>query len=112
MTICSVCINNKVLDRCLRCEADGYSDFEANEPVRGDCRIPVTAADPINSPAHYQHGGIETIDVIRAVLTPDEFRGYLKGTILKYRERAEHKGKRGEDYAKAKWFYDRLEDNT
>jgi len=66
--------------------------------------------DPIDSPAHYNHGGIETIDIIRSMLTPEEFRGYLKGNILKYRERATYKGKTEEDYAKAKKYYDWLKE--
>ena len=65
-------------------------------------------SDPVNSPSHYQHGDIETIEIIRAMLTPEEYRGYLKGNILKYRERAPYKGKTDEDYAKAKRYYDWL----
>lgn len=49
-------------------------------------------ADNVNSPAHYTQGGIETIDYIRAKLTPEEFVGYCKGNILKYVSRASHKG--------------------
>ncbi|WP_246562993.1 DUF3310 domain-containing protein [Paenibacillus montaniterrae] len=49
-------------------------------------------ADNVNSPAHYTQGGIETIDYIRAKLTPEEFIGYCKGNILKYVSRASHKG--------------------
>lgn len=64
--------------------------------------------DNVNSPKHYQHGGIETIDIIQSMLTEDEFKGYLKGNILKYRERANYKGKTEEDFAKAKWYHDRL----
>jgi len=64
--------------------------------------------DNVNSPSHYQHGGIETIEVIQTMLTPEEFRGYCKGNIIKYRERAPYKGKTEEDYAKAKWYFDRL----
>ena len=64
--------------------------------------------DNVNSPSHYQHGGIETIEVIQTMLTPEEFIGYCKGNILKYRERAPYKGKEDEDYAKAKWYFDRL----
>jgi len=65
-------------------------------------------SDPVNSPSHYMHGDIETIEIIRAMLTPEEYRGYLKGNILKYRERAPYKGKTDEDYAKAKRYYDWL----
>lgn len=41
--------------------------------------------DPKSS--HYSVGGIECIDYIKAKLSPDEFRGYLKGNILKYGSR-------------------------
>ena len=65
--------------------------------------------DLVNKPNHYNIGGIETIDIIKAMLTEEEFKGYLKGNILKYRERAEHKGNTEQDYAKAKKYYDWLE---
>lgn len=32
--------------------------------------------------------GFEVIDVIKQVLTPEEFKGFCKGNILKYRLRA------------------------
>ncbi len=62
---------------------------------------------PIVSPPHYTAGGIETIDFIRAKLTPDEFRGFLKGSIIKYLSRANLKGSEEQDYAKAS-FYSRM----
>jgi hypothetical protein len=34
---------------------------------------------------------IECIDAIRAALTPEEFRGFCKGNILKYVWREKHK---------------------
>lgn len=49
------------------------------------------ASDPVEQPSHYKQGGIECIDAIRAALTPDEFRGYCKGNILKYAWRERHK---------------------
>lgn len=33
---------------------------------------------------YYDAGGIETMDIIKAKLTEDEFRGYCKGNALKY----------------------------
>ena len=64
--------------------------------------------DLVNNPKHYKNGGIETIDLIKTFLTPEEWRGYLKGTIYAYRDRAPYKGQTESDYAKAKWYYDRL----
>ena len=61
------------------------------------------APDPVNHPAHYQAGDIECIDAIKAALTPEEFRGYCKGTILAYVWRERHKGG-DEDLRKAGWY--------
>lgn len=38
--------------------------------------------DTVNHPAHYTSGGIECIEAIKASMTPEEFRGYCKGTII------------------------------
>jgi hypothetical protein len=64
-----------------------------------DNAAPVPAADPVHSPAHYTSGGVEVIDILRAKLTPEEFRGFLKGNVIKYMLRAEHKGG-AQDYKK------------
>lgn len=48
--------------------------------------------DNINHPSHYTQGGIECIEAIRAALTPEEFRGYCKGNIIKYAWRERGKG--------------------
>jgi hypothetical protein len=64
--------------------------------------------DQVNQPPHYQGGnGIECIDAIRAALTPEEFRGFCKGNVLKYVWRERHKGG-GESLAKAEWYLQRL----
>ena len=63
--------------------------------------------DPVERPAHYTVGGIETIDYIKAKLSQEEFEGYLRGNILKYISRAPHKNGQ-EDLRKARWYLDRL----
>ena len=68
----------------------------------------ITQADLINSPTHYTAGGLEAIDVIKAKLTPEEYRGYLKGSNLKYMLRANFKGQHDDDISKAAWFLDEL----
>lgn len=57
-------------------------------------------SENVKQPDHYTVGGIETIDFIRAKLTPAEFLGYCKGNVLKYVSRAPYKNGT-EDYAKA-----------
>lgn len=59
----------------------------------------ITLSDPVNSPAHYTAGGIETIDYIEA-----KKLGYNLGNVVKYISRADKKGKRLEDLRKAKWY--------
>lgn len=59
--------------------------------------------DVINHPDHYTTGNIECIEAIEAALTPEEFRGYLKGNILKYVWRERHKGGT-ESIEKANWY--------
>ncbi|WP_424766262.1 DUF3310 domain-containing protein [Paenibacillus sp. sgz302251] len=41
----------------------------------------------VNSPNHYMAGGIETIDYIKAKLTPEQWQGYCLGNIMKYTSR-------------------------
>jgi hypothetical protein len=64
-------------------------------------------SDPVNQPDHYRQGEIECIDAIAAALTPDEFRGYCKGNVLKYVWRERHKGN-AQSLKKARWYLDRL----
>jgi hypothetical protein len=45
--------------------------------------------EAITSPGHYKVcEGLEVVDMIRAVLTPEQFRGYCLGNLIKYRMRA------------------------
>ena len=45
--------------------------------------------EAITSPAHYKVSqGLQVVDMIRHVLTHEEFRGYCLGNIIKYRMRA------------------------
>lgn len=68
---------------------------------------PVVQGDVVNHPPHYTDGGIECIEAIEAALTPEEYRGYLKGNIQKYVWREKHKGGT-ESLKKAQWYLDRL----
>ena len=40
----------------------------------------------------YAHGPIECIDAIKAALSPEEWRGFVKGNVLKYVWREAYKG--------------------
>ena len=64
--------------------------------------------DNVNNPSHYNSGSIECIDAIEAMLSPEEYVGYLRGNSLKYRWRFLYKGKPIEDLQKADWYEQRL----
>jgi len=66
--------------------------------------------DMVNSPPHYNAGGIECIDAIEASMSKEAFRGYLKGNMLKYIWRYENKGGK-EDLDKANWYLTRLRES-
>lgn len=59
--------------------------------------------DNVNHPAHYEThvDGLETIDMIYAVLGPERFESYCRGNALKYLARADRKADTVEDLEKA-----------
>lgn len=59
----------------------------------------------VDHPPHY--GGdteYETIKVLEAWLTPEQFIGFLRGNALKYLSRAGKKSATIEDLQKAEWY--------
>ena len=51
--------------------------------------------------SYYDAGGISTMDIIRAKLTDDQFKGFLIGNQIKYSCRLNHKGDPSRDAEKA-----------
>lgn len=76
-----------------------------------DCQMYKGIVDNVNHPSHYTTGKIEVIDYIEDKLTPEEFRGYIKGNVIKYLAREKHKNG-DEDLCKAKWYLDRFISST
>ena len=64
-------------------------------------------SDVVNHPEHYTSGKIEVIKIIEDQLTPEEYRGYIKGQVIKYITRERYKNGL-EDLKKARWYLDRL----
>ena len=64
------------------------------------------ARDPKSG--HYDFGGVEVQDVIKAKLTPEQYEGWLLGNIIKYSLRCNFKGQKARDHEKiefyAKWL--------
>lgn len=46
--------------------------------------------------SYYDAGGIETIEIIKAKLTPEQFKGYLLGNAIKYNCRMNFKTPRNQ----------------
>jgi|FreactcultuFSWF8_1027224.scaffolds.fasta_scaffold00670_7 hypothetical protein len=69
--------------------------------------LPVKPQTPTN---YYKSGNLETIEIIRSKLTIEEYKGFLRGNILKYMTRAGYKPNNPEssDYKKAKYYLDLL----
>lgn len=63
--------------------------------------------DPVNHPAHYNQGGVECIEAIKAALGQEGFIAYCKGQVVKYLWRADHKGNALQDAEKAEWYLKR-----
>lgn len=64
--------------------------------------------DDVVCPEHYNKGDVECIDAIRASMSGEAFRGYLKGNIEKYMWRYETKKAPVQDLRKARWYLERL----
>lgn len=47
-------------------------------------RVVYEQPDTVSHPAHYTQGGIECKDAIEAALTPEEYRGWIKGSAIAY----------------------------
>jgi hypothetical protein len=96
-------------------ETPWFEPIEDNGCKDGVCPVPWATKpyhpelkpDLVNHPPHYTEGLIECIDAIEAQLTPEEYRGYLKGNIAKYAWRERHKGGT-ESLKKARFYLNRL----
>lgn len=64
--------------------------------------------DTVDKAEHYNKGGVECIDAIKASMSTDEYAGFLKGQVIKYVWRYRHKGKPVEDLKKARYYLDKL----
>lgn len=58
---------------------------------------------------HYTKMEVQPWDVMESVLTPDEFRGFLRGNVIKYAMRAGHK-EGSDDVGKARHYIQKLKE--
>lgn len=88
--------------------SDSMSIYESEKDVE-TMELP-KEDDMVENPNHYVRNGVECINWIRQALTPEEFRGYLKGNVLKYIWRCEDKGAPVRDVRKGGKYCRFLED--
>lgn len=89
-------IDTEHLD-CAKCEK-----FEPLDHIADDSK---KVEDAVNHPNHYNQGGIECIDCIKAALG-ENFIGFLIGNVIKYAYRYKHKNG-VEDLRKCKWYLEK-----
>lgn len=66
--------------------------------------------DAVN-PAHYKVEGLpEAIDIMKHLMTQEQFEGFLWGNILKYAYRYGRKGDEHDTAGKIKWYANRLKE--
>jgi len=61
---------------------------------------------------YYDQGGIEVLNIIEAKLTPEQFKGYLLGNLIKYSCRANWKGQFERDIEKINHYSRRLNETS
>lgn len=57
---------------------------------------------------HYLEMQMQPWEVMQSLLTPEEFRGFLKGNVIKYAMRQGRKGSASEDADKARHYAEKL----
>lgn len=95
------------------CEGCKYNDRPISDPVCITCMShdnePVVVYDNAKNPKHYQlFPDMEVIDVLKKVLTLEEFIGFCKGNVIKYKLRAGEKDDTQTDLNKAKEYQQML----
>ena len=103
--------NTKIKNLVSRIEKlEEVIEKESNMKNQESIFAGVVIEDAVHNPAHYRQGGIECIEAIKASMSEEGFRDYLKGNVMKYIWRYEHKGRVIEDIEKALWYLNRLKD--
>ena len=90
---------------CKECDqyfAEGF--LEANDCIRQE-----NEDDPVNHPSHYNTDKYECIEVLKEILTPEQYSGFCIGNTVKYIWRCGKKdpAKKLEDMEKALFYLDK-----
>ena len=82
-------------------------DLHAGKHLESYVNRTIPYSDEVNSPPHYNQGGIECIDYIYQQLGSG-VRDYILGNVHKYLHRHRFKGQALDDLKKAQWYLNKL----
>lgn len=80
----------------------------SDEYAKAANNLEANLEDVINKPNHYHKGNIDIYEIMQAKLTPEEYKGFCKGNVLKYLLRADLKGNAINDLKKLQFNQERL----
>lgn len=89
------------------CPVD-VSEWDADLFYQHFTLIDADGKESVNHPQHYNQGGIECLDVIKAYYGDDGYEGFCAGNVLKYVMRYKHKENALEDLKKARFYLDEV----
>lgn len=97
-------------ERCMFCDAVNSHSFQAPQESTPAAR---DRADAIQiGGTHYKDMAMQPWDVMQAVLSKEEFIGFLRGNVIKYAMRAGRKPGANDDSQKAKHYAQKLAEVT
>lgn len=104
------CVFDEMDEQMVKKIYNWYKELDpaACENDEGDCCNKEPNADMVNHPSHYNQGGIECIDALKAAtVSKTGIEAVCTANAIKYLWRYEEKNGI-EDVKKARWYIDRL----
>lgn len=92
---------------CQDCPHCKSADLDGNTVLCGHDQCD---DNPVNHPSHYNGYDVECIEMMRRIWGDEEVRIFCKLNALKYRMRMGHKDDINQDFAKEKWYVDKMKE--
>lgn len=90
-----------------------FSDGRTFTKVIDNIELVSEAKEPekenVNHPSHYNQGKYEVIEEMRLLFGDEQVKSFCRLNAYKYQMRANYKGKKEEDLAKADWYLTYIE---
>ena len=84
------------------------TERELKQEFEADYKVEPSVVTMVDNPPHYNQGGIETIEYMKAYSTKEEFMGHCRLTAIKYLSRLMEKENPLQDAMKARWYLNKL----